>query len=68
MSKREEVLEEFAEAAQLGRRNGERFIGFTFPRRPLPVDPSEEWRRSVHRVIGALVAPNKLTKKWRSKL
>ncbi len=66
MSRRAEVLEEFREAAQMGRR--EHLTGFIFSSPSAPIDPEEEWRRSVHRVIGALVASNKLKKKWRTKL
>jgi len=66
MSLRDEVLREFAEAAQLGRRR-EHLTGYLFSSAPV-VDSEETWRRSVHTMIGALVARHKLKPKWRSKL
>lgn len=58
---RRDVLEEFVDASKLGRRR-ERLEGFTFIARG--GDAVEDWRRSVHDFIGAIVTKRKKRKWW----
>ncbi len=65
---RAEILEEFVNAAKLGRRRDREYFdqaGFTFIAPSL--DPVEAWRRSVHAFVGALVVRHKLKSKWKEK-